>query len=95
LRPMPGKPFPPVIVLVTAAAAAEQLAGLLEDYFAVLTEADGQWRVSIEPIDELRRGTVLYRVIQASRTVANDNPDAAMYLVTEEGSRWRLPPPAL
>jgi hypothetical protein len=51
--------------------------------------------VTIEPIDEHRRGVVIYRVIQASRNVAEQIPDANMYLVTEEGSRWRLPPPAI
>jgi hypothetical protein len=84
-----------VIVLVGLRAAAEELTALLTDYFAVLGEAGPEWTVAIEPIDELRRGTVLYRVIQASRTVAESHPDASMHLVTEDGSRWRLPPPAL
>jgi hypothetical protein len=51
--------------------------------------------VNVEPIDEQRRGVVIYRVIQASRTVAERMPEASMFLVTEEGSRWRLPPPAI
>ena len=68
-----------------------------EDYGAVV--ADGpraaEAHVTVEPIDERRRGVVIYRVIQASRTVADRHPGACMFLVTEEGSRWRLPPPAL
>jgi hypothetical protein len=51
--------------------------------------------VTIEPIDDMRRGVVIYRVIQASRTVAQQHPEADQFLITEEGSRWRLPPPAL
>jgi hypothetical protein len=45
--------------------------------------------------DEHRRGVVIYRIIQASRNVAEQFPAASLFLVTEEGSRWRLPPPAI
>jgi hypothetical protein len=89
---------PPVLVHASPAAAAELLAQLLgEDYGAVVGpgEGDGQAIVTVEPIDEHRRGVVIYRVIQASRSVAEQLPDANMFLVTEEGSRWRLPPPAI
>lgn len=89
---------PPVIVHVTPREAADLLADLLgEDYGAVVSPGDGEAEavVNVEPIDEQRRGVVIYRVIQASRTVAEQHPDAAMFLVTEEGSRWRLPPPAI
>jgi hypothetical protein len=90
---------PPVIVHVTPRDAAELLAQLLgEDYGAVVTAGEGEDAealVNVEPIDEQRRGVVIYRVIQASRTVAERHPDSSMFLVTEEGSRWRLPPPAI
>lgn len=88
---------PPVVVHVEPYEAGELLAELLgEEYGAVVaTGPGGRADVVIEPIDELRRGVVLYRVIQASRTVAERRPEAAMFLVTEEGSRWRLPPPAI
>jgi hypothetical protein len=89
---------PPVIVHVWPRSAAELLVDLLgEDYGAVVhpDEQDGEAVVSVEPIDEHRRGVVIYRVIQASRTVAEREPGASMFLVTEEGSRWRLPPPAI
>ena len=90
---------PPVIVHVTPRAAADLLAHLLgEDYGAVVSpgeDANGGAIVNVEPIDEQRRGVVIYRVIQASRTVAERHPEASMFLLTEEGSRWRLPPPAI
>jgi hypothetical protein len=88
---------PPVVIHVSPRAAAELLAELLgKDYGAVVAEgADDDALVNVEPIDEQRRGVVIYRVIQASRTVADQHPEARMFLVTEEGSRWRLPPPAL
>ena len=89
---------PPVIVHIWPRTAAELLVDLLgEDYGAVVQpdEQDGEAVVSVEPIDEHRRGVVIYRVIQASRTVAERHADASMFLVTEEGSRWRLPPPAI
>lgn len=88
---------PPVIVHASPRGAADLLAELLgEEYGAVVADgADGQALVNVEPIDEQRRGVVIYRVIQASRTVAERHPGADMFLVTEEGSRWRLPPPAI
>jgi hypothetical protein len=49
----------------------------------------------IRPIDHFRRGTIIYRVIQASRTVAARRPEPPIYLVTEDGNRWRLPSPPL
>ena len=87
--------LPPVIVTVSPPEAAELLTRLLSDYFAVLEHAEGGSRVTIEPIDDTRRSVVVYRVIQASRTVAGRHPEASQFLVTEDGSRWRLPPPAL
>ena len=89
---------PPVIVHVTPPEAANLLSELLgEDYGAVVEpgEGDAAAIVNVEPIDEQRRGVVIYRVIQASRNVAEQLPEASMFLVTEEGSRWRLPPPAI
>jgi hypothetical protein len=88
--------IPPVLVTVDDRAAAELMVDIMgKDYGAVLGEADGEPLVEVVPIDDTRRGVVLYRVIQASRTVAARFPDAKLYLLTEEGSRWRLPPPAL
>ena len=88
-----------MIVQVSPNDAAELLADLLgEDYGAVVSpgaEPAAAAVVNVEPTDEQRRGVVIYRVIQASRTVAERMPDASMFLVTEEGSRWRLPPPAI
>jgi hypothetical protein len=85
----------PVSVTVSERAAAELLTRLLDDYFAVLQESEQGLVVQIEPIDDTRRSVVIYRVIQASRTVVDRHPEARLYLLTEEGSRWRLPPPAL
>jgi hypothetical protein len=92
---MATKLLPPVVVAVAPPEAAELLTELLSDYFASLEPGDGESRVTIEPIDDTRRSVVVYRVIQASRTVASRFPDSTQYLLTEEGSRWRLPPPAL
>lgn len=88
---------PPVVVHAAPLEAAELLAELLgEDYGAVVDASEGaQTVVTVEPIDEHRRGVVIYRIIQASRTVAEQFSDAQLFLVTEEGSRWRLPPPAI
>jgi len=86
---------PPVVVTVSDAEAAELLVRLLDDYFAVLGADEEGPIVQVEPIDETRRSVVLYRVIQASRTVSDRYPEARLFLLTEEGSRWRLPPPAL
>ena len=85
----------PVVVTVSDNDAAELLTSLLQDYFAVHEAGDQHSTVTIEPVDDMRRGVVIYRVIQASRTVALQHPDADQFLITEEGSRWRLPPPAL
>ena len=91
---MAARPIP-VVVASSDLEAAEFLRSLLADYFAVLESRDGESTVMIEPVDDTRRGVVIYRVIQASRTVAERHPAADLFLVTEEGSRWRLPPPAL
>lgn len=85
----------PVLVYVAPEAAARELHDLLADYQARLEEGEEMHTISIEPVDALRRGTVIYRVIQASRTVSANHPRSTLYLVTEDGSRWRLPPPAL
>src|SRR3954447_17750793 len=92
----------PVLIYVAPEAAARELHELLRDYQAQMEEgveeggeAGELHTISIEPVDALRRGTVIYRVIQASRTVSAPRPDSTLYLVTEDGSRWRLPPPAL
>ena len=87
--------LPPVVVTVAPPEAAELLAQLLQDYFAVLEAGDPDSTVTVEPIDDTRRSVVVYRVIQASRTVAARYPQSTQFLLTEEGSRWRLPPPAL
>ena len=89
------KLLPPVVVSVSPTEAAKLLTELLQDYFAVLETGDPESTVTVEPIDDTRRSVVVYRVIQASRTVASRHPDSTLYLITEEGSRWRLPPPAL
>jgi len=87
--------MPPVTVAVDQVDAARLLIELLgEDYGAVLADG-GQPLVQVEPIDDTRRSVVLYRIIQASRTVQERFPDASLFLLTEEGSRWRLPPPAI
>jgi hypothetical protein len=86
----------PVLVTVVPPDAAETLVRLLGDYGAVLASVDDDSStVAITPVDDERRSVVLYRVIQASRTVVQRHPDSTLYLLTEEGSRWRLPPPAL
>lgn len=97
MRTIPNVVKPPVIVHASPAHAADLLAELLgEDYGAVVGAGEGEEAiVTVEPIDEHRRGVVIYRVIQASRTVADRYPDSTLFLVTEEGSRWRLPPPAI
>jgi hypothetical protein len=90
-----SRALPPVVVSVAPPEAGSLLASLLKDYFAVLELGPDEARVTIEPIDDTRRSVVVYRVIQASRTVAARYPDSTQFLLTEEGSRWRLPPPAL
>jgi signal transduction histidine kinase len=85
----------PVSVLVSA-AEGEQMLALLSDEYGATGECDGDWwTLTIRPIDQFRRGTIIYRVVQASRTLAARHPDAKIYLVTEDGNRWSLPPPAL
>ena len=80
----------PVVVTASPPEAARALRDLLDGYHAVLVEPE---RIEIEPIDDVRRGTVIYRVIQVSSTVAGEFEDAVMYFVAEDGNRWRLPPP--
>ena len=82
----------PVIVTVSPPEAAHALRQLLDDYHAVLVAPD---RVEIKPIDRVRRGTVIYRVIQVAQTIADDYNDAVMYFVAEDGNPWRLPPPRI
>jgi len=87
----------PVFVLVSGeGTAGEEMVSLLGEEYGPSAEREGEWwRVTIRPIDQFRRGTIIYRVIQASRTLADRQPDATIYLVTEDGNRWKLPPPAL
>jgi hypothetical protein len=87
----------PVSVLVSAEGlAGDEMRSLLADEYGAVGEREGDWwRLTIAPIDQFRRGTIIYRVIQASRTVSARHPDAKIYLVTEDGNRWTLPPPAL
>jgi signal transduction histidine kinase len=82
----------PVVVTVTPPAAARTMRELLDDYHAVLVGPD---RVTLEPIDDVRRGTVVYRVVQAAHTIAEQFPDADIFFVAEDGNRWRLPPPPI
>jgi hypothetical protein len=95
LRAVAKTKIRPVLVSARPQDAAEMLHELLIDYQAELQEGEEGPVISIEPVDDFRRGTVIYRVIQASRTVTAKYPDSLLYLVTEDGSRWRLPPPAL
>jgi len=87
----------PVSVLISAAeSAGEEMLSLLSDEYGATGERDGDWwTVTIRPIDQFRRGTIIYRVVQASRTLADRHPAAKIYLVTEDGNRWELPPPPL
>jgi hypothetical protein len=86
----------PVLVEASPADAGEEMLRLLSDeYGATGSEDGGTWRISITPIDNVRRGTIIYRVIQASRAVEAAYPDSLLYLITEDGNRWRLPPPSL
>jgi hypothetical protein len=92
---MAAHEIPAVVVTVTPAEAAIYLRDLLDDYFAELTHAEEHSLVTIAPTSDAKRGTVLYRVIQASRTVAARFPESSLFVITEDGSRWRLPPPAI
>jgi signal transduction histidine kinase len=87
----------PVSVLVSAeGAAGEEMLSLLGDEYGAEGERDGDWwKLTIRPIDQFRRGTIIYRVVQASHTLVDRHPDATIYLGTEDGNRWRLPPPPL
>jgi len=90
-----SRALPPVVVSVSPPEAGSLLASLLQDYLAVLDLGADESKVTIEPVDDTPRSIVVFRVIQASRTVAARYPDAAQFLHTEEGSRRRLPPPTL
>jgi len=83
------------VITATPAEAAQYLRDLLDDYFAELDATADPQQVIVPPSDDFKRGVVLYRTIQASRTVAKRYPAASLFLITENGERWRLPPPAL
>jgi signal transduction histidine kinase len=87
----------PVSILVTATeGAGEEMLALLTDEYGATGERSGDWwTLTIRPIDQFRRGTIIYRVVQASFTLAERHPSATIFLVTEDGNRWELPPPAL
>jgi hypothetical protein len=86
----------PVLVEASPAAAGKRMLELLSDEYGAVGELDGEtWRISIAPIDHVRRGTIIYRVIQASRSVDESHRGSRLYLLTEDGNRWRLPPPSL
>jgi signal transduction histidine kinase len=87
----------PVVVLVSAeGTAGQEMLALLVDEYGATGELEGDWwKLTIRPIDQFRRGTIIYRVIQASRTLADRHPQAKIYVITEDGNRWQLPPPAL
>jgi hypothetical protein len=86
----------PVLVEASPAEAGEALLGLLSDEYGATGERTGDtWHLSIKPIDDVRRGTIIYRVIQASRTIEASHPGSRLYLITEDGNRWRIPPPSL
>jgi hypothetical protein len=86
----------PVLVEASPADAGSAMLELLSDEYGAVGEREGDtWRISIAPIDDVRRGTIIYRVIQASRTVDESHPGSRLYLITEDGNRWRLPPPSL
>ncbi|MFL6018456.1 MAG: GAF domain-containing protein [Gaiellaceae bacterium] len=87
----------PVWVLVSAEGnGGEEMLSLLGEEYGAAGEREGNWwKLTIRPIDQFRRGTIIYRVIQASRTLADRHPELTIYLVTEDGNRWRLPPPSL
>ena len=107
--PFPPKPAPdlatmstevswePVYVLVSGKGTAyEEMLSLLGEEYGGTAEREGEWwKVTIRPIDQFRRGTIIYRVVQASRTLAERHPEVTTYLVTEDGNRWNLPPPPL
>ena len=86
---------PPIRVAASSPDVAAALRDLLDDYLATSEPGEGESLVTVQPIEDERRGTCIYRIIQASRTVAARYPAASLFLITEDGSRWRLPPPAL
>jgi hypothetical protein len=92
-----GVSWNPVSVPVAAeGTAGEEMLSLLSDEYGATGEREGDWwKATIRPIDQFRRGTIIYCVIQASRTLAAQHPETTIYLVTEDGNRRRLPPPAL
>lgn len=86
----------PVLVTAAPPAAAEAMLDLLsDDYDVTADRAAERWTLSVAPTESVSRGAIVYRVIQASRTVAAQFPDAVLHLVTEDGNAWRLPPPSL
>ncbi len=86
----------PVLVEATPAEAGAAMLKLLSDEYGAVGEQEGDtWRLRIPPIDDVRRGTIIYRVIQASRTVEAAHPGCTLHLITEDGNRWRIPPPSL
>jgi hypothetical protein len=86
----------PVLVEASPAEAGKAMLDLLSDEYGAVGEQQGDtWRLSIAPIDNVRRGTIIYRVIQASRSVDQSFPGAVLHLITEDGNRWRIPPPSL
>jgi len=86
----------PVLVEASPANAGAEMLRLLSGEYGATGYQDGDtWRISIAPIDNVGRGTIIYRVIQASRTVETSYPDSLLYLITEDGNRSRLPPPSL
>lgn len=86
----------PVLVEASPADAGRAMLDLLRDEYGAVGELEDEtWHISIAPIDDVRRGTIIYRVIQASRSVDAAHPASRLYLITEDGNRWRLPPPSL
>ena len=86
----------PVLVEASPEEAGRAMLELLSDEYGAVGELEGEtWQISIAPIDDVRRGTIIYRVIQASRAVDETHANARLYLITEDGNRWRLPPPSL
>jgi hypothetical protein len=86
----------PVLVEASPADAGRAMLELLGDEYGAVGDLQGEtWHISIAPIDDVRRGTIIYRVIQASRAVDAAHPGSRLYLITEDGNRWRLPPPSL
>ena len=86
----------PVLVEASPAEAGAAMLALLSDEYGAVGEQSGDtWHLRITPIDDVRRGTIIYRVIQASRAVDSSHPGFSLYLITEDGNRWRIPPPSL